>query len=161
MKDYSGSVIRYFVISTHYRNPIDFSKQALDDAKNSYERLKNIISEIKNDKKINKDYLDKFKEAMNSDLNTSKALSVLWELIRDEKAIGKYETINKIDKVFGLDLLKKEKINIPNEIRELVNKRERARKNKDWKKADELRNEIAKRGWSVNDTPKGYILKRV
>ena len=161
LKDYSGSVIRYFVISTHYRNPIDFSKQALDDAKNSYERLKNIISEIKNDKKINKDYLDKFKEAMNSDLNTSKALSVLWELIRDEKAIGKYETINKIDKVFGLDLLKKEKINIPNEIRELVNKRERARKNKDWKKADELRNEIAKRGWSVNDTPKGYILKRV
>lgn len=161
LKDYSGSVIRYFVISTHYRNPIDFSKQALDDAKNSYERLKNIISEIKDDKKINDDYLGQFKEAMNSDLNTAKALSILWELIRDEKAFGKYETIKKMDDIFCLDLLKKEKLEIPIEIKKLADEREKARKNKDWKRADELRNEIAKKKWSINDTSEGYILKKM
>ena len=160
LKDYPGNVIRYFVISTHYRNPIDFSKQAMDDANNSYDRLKNIISGIKNDKKINNNYLDKFEGAMNSDLNTSKALSVLWELVRDEKASGKYETIKKIDSVFGLDLLKKEKINIPDEIKELVDEREKARKNKDWKKADELRNIIAKKGWSLNDTAEGPVIHK-
>lgn len=161
LKDYSGNVIRYFVVSTHYRNPIDFSTQALEDAKNSYERLKNIVSEIKDDKKINKNYIEKFKEAMNEDLNAAKALSVLWGLVRDEKATGKYRAIKEIDSVFGLDLLKKEKLEIPSEIKKLADEREKARKNKDWKRADELRKEIIKKGWSVNDTSEGPLINKI
>ena len=84
--------------------------------KASYKRLKNIISEIKDDKKINKKYLEKFEESMNDDFNTAKALQVLWNLVRDENAQGKLGTIKKMDEVFGLDLLKKVKIKIPKEL---------------------------------------------
>ncbi|MBS3071192.1 cysteine--tRNA ligase [Candidatus Pacearchaeota archaeon] len=160
LKDYSGETIRYFVISTQYRKPIDFSKKALDNSENSYQRLKNIISEIRDDKKLNKKYLAEFENAMNDDLNTAKALQVLWNLVRDKKAEGKIATTKKIDEVFGLNLLKKEKIEIPNEIMKLVDEREIARKNSDWKKSDELRKKINNLGYFIEDTKRGYVLKK-
>ncbi|MFH1586014.1 MAG: cysteine--tRNA ligase [archaeon] len=155
LKNYPGTEIRYFILSSHYRKPADFSKQLLDSAKASLQRLKNIISEIKQDNKINKSYLDKFEKAMDDDLNTPKALQVLWALVRDSKAEGKLNTIKKMDQVFGLDLLKKESIKIPKDIQDLVRQRESARKAKDWKKADQLREEIKKRGYKIDDTPEG------
>jgi len=161
LKDYSGQVIRYFVISTHYRKPIDFSKNVLDDAKNSYERLKNILSELKDDKKTNKKYLEEFEEAMNDDLNTAKALQVVWSLLRDEKATGKVRTIKEIDKVLCLDLLKKEKVDVPKEILDLVDEREQARKDKDWKKSDDIRDKIKKKGFQVDDTAEGPKIKKL
>src|SRR3989338_8088878 len=85
LKRYSPETIRYFFISTHYRKPIDFSKETMENAKNSYNRLKNISKEIRNDKKINKKYLDDFEKAMNDDLNTPNAMQVLWALVRDDK----------------------------------------------------------------------------
>ena len=151
LKEYSGEVIRYFVISNHYRKPLDFSEKTLENAKNSYERLKNIIKEIKDDKKINKKYLEDFKKSMNDDLNSPKALQVLWKLIRDEKATGKIETIKKFDEVLGLDLLKFKKVEVPKKILELVEKRNEARKQKNWKLADELREEIKKLGYVIED----------
>jgi cysteinyl-tRNA synthetase len=161
LKEYSGEIIRYFIISNHYRKPIDFSKSGLEDSKNSYQRLKNIISELKDDKEINKEYLDEFEEAMNDDLNTPKALQALWKLIRDEKANGKYQAIKKMDEVFGLKLLEREKIEISSEIKKILDEREKARAEKNWKRADELRNKINKLGFIVNDKPDGYEIKRV
>jgi len=161
LKNYSGEIIRYFVISTQYRKPIDFSKKALDEAKISYQRLKNIISEIKSDNKVNKEYLEEFEKAMSDDLNTAKALQVLWKLIRDEKANGKIKTIEKIDKVFRLNLLKKEKVSISKEVQKLVKEREKARKEKDFKKADELREKIKKLGYVIDDTNKGAKIKKI
>lgn len=160
LKEYSGNVIRYFVISNQYRKPIDFSKKTLDNAKSGYERLKNICSSISNDKKINKKYLEEFEEAMNDDLNTPKALQILWKIVRDEKAQGKYLTVKKMDEVFGLDLLKKEKIKIPNKVKEILKERENARKKKDWKKADELRDKINKLGYQINDTKESVEVKK-
>lgn len=161
LKLYKGEIIRYFIVSTHYRAPIDFTYQGLDSAKNSYERLKNIISETNDDgKKANKKYIEEFREAMNQDLNTPKALQVLWNLVRDKKAEGKIKTIKKIDSVFGLNLLEKEKIEISKEVIELADKRERFRQKKDWKKADELRDEIKKLGFTIEDKEKGYVLKK-
>jgi len=81
--------------------------------------------------------------------------------LRDKKAKGKLGTIKKIDEVFGLDLLKKEKIKIPKKIRELVQERNNARKNKDWEKADELRKKINKLGYAIDDTEKGSIVKKI
>ena len=161
LKDYDGEIIRYFVISNHYRKPVDFSKSTLENAKNSYLRLKNIISEIPDDKKVDKKYLAEFEDAMNDDLNTPRALQVLWKLVRDEKVQGKISTIKKIDEVFGLDLLKKEKIKIPPEIQKLIAERKKARAEKDWKKADELREEIKNKGFEIDDTEKGSLVKRV
>ena len=122
--------------------------------------MKNIISEIRDDKKLNKKYLAEFENAMNDDLNTAKALQVLWNLVRDKKAEGKIATTKKIDEVFGLNLLKKEKIEIPNEIMKLVDEREIARKNSDWKKSDELRKKINNLGYFIEDTKRGYVLKK-
>jgi cysteinyl-tRNA synthetase len=160
LNSYSPEVIRYFVISTQYRKPIDFTKETLEDAKNSYARLKNIILNIKDDKKINKDHLKEFEEAMNDDLNTPKALQALWKLVRDEKAEGKIGTINKIDSVFSLNLLKEEKIEIPEEITQLANQREKARKDKNWKLADDIRNKITQKGFILEDTSEGQRIKK-
>ncbi len=151
---------RYFVLTAHYRKQLDFSIEALENAKNSYERLKNIIAETKDDKKINEEYLKKFEEVINDDLNVPNALSVLWELVRDKKAKGKIKTIEKMDKVFGLDLLKKEKEKIPESIIKLAEERLKARNNKDWDKADKLRENIYSEGYIIKDTEKGYKIKK-
>ncbi len=161
LKDYNGRVIRYFVISSHYRKPVDFSKSTLDDAKNSYERLKNIISDLKEDKEINTKYLKEFRDAMDDDLNTPEALAVLWKLIRDKDAKGKIGTIKEIEKTFELDLLKEEKIEVPNEVKKLVKEREEMRKKKNWEEADNLRRRIEKIGYSVDDTGEGTKIKKI
>lgn len=160
LKDYSGEIIRYFVISNQYRKPIDFSKKSLENAKNAYERLKNICKNLEDDKKENKRYIEKFEVAMSDDLNTPKALQVLWKLVRDKKAKGKVKTIKEMDKVLGLDLLRKEKKKIPDEVKKLVEERKLARKKKDWKKADELRDKINKLGYQVNDTKEGMKVEK-
>lgn len=159
-KGFHPLVYRYFVLSKHYRKPLNFSLEILENAKNSFERLKNIIAELKEDNKINKKYLKDFKNAINDDLDTPKALQVLWKLVRDKKAEGKIQTIKKMDEVFGLDLLKKEELKIPKEIQELVKKREEARKNKNFELADALREEIKKQGYLIDDTPEGPKLRK-
>lgn len=161
LEEYSGETIRYFVLSTHYRKPIDFSKKELEESKASVQRLKNIISEIQEDGKINKEYLEEFQNAMNDDLNTPKALQVLWKLVRDNEAEGKIKTIEKIDEVFGLNLLKKEKVEASNDVKKILKEREKARAEKEWKKADELREKIKSLGFIIDDTKEGVKLKRI
>lgn len=155
LKIYKPEVIRYFVISNHYRKPLDFSEKTLESAKNSYERLKNICKELNSDGKTNEEYIKEFEEAMNDDLNTPKALQVLWKLVRDENADGKYKTVEKIDGVFGLKLLEEEKIKVPTEIKKLIDEREKARREKNWKKADEIRDKIKEKGYEVIDGKNG------
>ena len=161
LKKYSLETIRYVFLSTHYRKPLDFSDKILENAKLSCERLKNICREIDDDGKINEKYLEEFEKAMDDDFNFSKALQVLWKIVRDEKAEGKYQTIKKIDEVFGLKLLEKEKIKITKEIQKIIEEREKARKSKDWKKADELREALKNKGYYVNDTEHGAEIKLI
>ncbi len=155
LKNYSGEIIRYFVISNHYRKPIDFSQKTLANAQISYDRLKNICEDISDDGIENKKYLKEFENAMNNDLNTPKALQILWKIIRDEKAKGKYQTIKKIDNVFSLNLLEKKEIAVPDEIKKLADERKKARKDKDWKKSDKMRDEIKKLGYNIGDNQDG------
>jgi len=160
LKKYKPEIIRYLVISNHYRKPLDFSEKSLENSKNSFERLKNICKNISDDKKINEKYIEEFKKEMDDDLNTPKALQILWKLLRDEKAVGKFKTIESIDKIFGLKLLEEEKIQIPAEIKKLAEERDKARKEKNWKKADELREKINKSGFIVNDSFDGWEIKK-
>jgi cysteinyl-tRNA synthetase len=160
-KGYKPLEFRYFCLGGHYRKNLNFTLENLDNAKNSYGRLKNITLELKEDKKINKEYIEEFENAINDDLDMPKALQVLWKLVRDDKAEGKYQTIKKMDEVFGLKLLEKEKIEIPAEVKKLAEERETARKNKEWKKSDELRDKINKLGFVINDTPNGWEIKRL
>ena len=160
LQDYDGAVIRYFVISSQYRKPIDFSKKALEESKTAYERLKNIISDLKDDKKVNTKYLKEFRDAMDDDLNTPEALGVVWKLVRDSDVQGKIETIKEIDKVFDLNLTKNETIDVPSEIKKLVKEREEMRKKKNWEESDNIRRRIEKAGYSIDDTGERTRIKK-
>ena len=150
---------RYLCLTAHYRTQLDFSIENLKNAQNSYERLKNIVSALEDDDKINKKYIAEFEKSINNDLNVPKALAAVWDMLRDQKATGKIKTIKKMDEILGLDLLKKEELSIPKEIQGLINQREQARKNKDFKTSDELRNKIKSLGYLIEDTAEGCRLK--
>jgi cysteinyl-tRNA synthetase len=151
---------RYLIIASHYRTQLLFDFDNLQNSQNSYQRLKNIVSEIKDDGKTNEKYLKEFEKAINDDLNTPEALQVLWNLVRDEKADGKIKTIEKMDSVFGLDLLKKEEIKIPAEVQKLIDEREKARKEKNFKLSDELRDKIKKLGYRIDDAKEGMRVSK-
>ena len=160
-KGFSALDYRYLILTTHYRNSLLFDFDILQNAKNSLQRLKNIINEINDDGKINEKYLKEFTKAIEDDIDLPNALQVLWKFVRDEKANGKIKTIEKMDSVFGLDLLKKEVVNIPEEIKKLVLDREGARKNKDFKKSDELRDKIKSLGYKVDDSKGGIKISKI
>jgi len=162
--NYNPLDYRYFCLTAQYRTQLNFTLENLDNAKNSLQRLKRIISSLSEDNrnsKIDEKYLKEFENAINDDLDMPKALQVLWNLVRDEKAEGKIETIKKMDEVFGLDLLKKEKISIPDEVKKLVDEREKARHDKNWKKSDELRDKINKLGFSIADGKDGVKVSKL
>ena len=159
-KKFEALVYRYFTFTAHYRSQLNFTLDNLKQAQQAYKRLKNIISEIKDDKKINEKYLDKFEFSVNNDLDMPGALSVLWNLVRDKKAKGKFQTIKKMDEVLGLDLIKQDD-KIPKEILELVKQRDEARKETNFELADKLREDIKKKGWIVEDGKGGSKVKRV
>lgn len=158
---YSPLALRYFYLTGHYRSQINFTVDNLKAAQNSLDRLKRIVSEIKDDGKVNEGYLKKFGKAMDDDLDTVTALQVLWSLVRDEKASGKVKTIAKMDEVFGLDLLKVEKVDVPADVMKMVKDREKARKDKDWALADELRDKIKEKGFAVDDGSEGSRVSKL
>ncbi|MBD3252643.1 cysteine--tRNA ligase [Candidatus Pacearchaeota archaeon] len=185
-KGFEPLAFRYFCLTGHYRKNLNFTINNLKNSQNSYNRLKNIITGIKNDKKTNKKYLKKFEEAINDDLNLPLALQILWELARDKKAHGKLSVIKRMDEVLGLDLLKKEEIKVykikledkiklkenltttiiapketPKEIISLVRKREELRKQRKWQEADVIREKIRVLGYKVDDTKEGSRVSRL
>ncbi|MBT3691064.1 cysteine--tRNA ligase [archaeon] len=170
-KGFSPLALRYFYLTGHYRSQVNFTLDNLKNAENSLDRLKRIISSLsednkdsknaENSKNANKSYLKEFEKTMDDDLNTPEALQVLWKLVRDTKAKGKLKTIKEMDKIFGLDLLKKEKVDVSAEVKELINEREKARKEKDWGKADKLRDKIKDLGFQLDDTSDGVKVSKL
>lgn len=166
-KNYSPMDLRYFYLSKNYRQPLNFTFGILESSKNSLERLKNIISNLDRGQKKNKKNIElaknEFAKIMDDDLNFTRALSYLWEILRDEKLNDseKYELALEFDKVFGLKLGEEEKIKIPEEVMEIVGEREEARKNREWKKSDELREKIKKLGFAIDDTKEGYKIRKL
>jgi len=159
---------KYLVLTSHYHSILEFSIKSLKSAQEGYERLKNIVGELKNDRKVNKNYLNQFKKAINDNLDMPKALSILWKLIRDKKAAGQpacrqagIKTIQEFDKVLGLNLLKKEELKIPTKVKKLVAERETARKQKNFQKSDELRAKIKSLGYFVEDVMNGSKIKKI
>ena len=166
-KGYSPEHLRYFFLSGHYKKPLNFTWESLDASRNAHEKLKNILHEFKRSReKQNKKNIElaykQFLDIINDDLNMPRGLSFLWEIIREEKLNNaeKYELILKFDKVFGLDLDKEEKIEIPAGLRELISQREKSRKEKDFKTADKIREKINKLGFIVEDKEKGFAVKK-
>ena len=165
-KSYSPLDIKYFYLSAHYRKPLEFSLQALDYAKNSLKRLREIISKLDKEKKTNKKNIElakkQFFEFLNEDLNVPRALSYMWEILRDNKLNDseKYDLVLEFDKIFGLDLDKEEKIEIKKQIKDLIKEREKLRKEKKFSEADKIREKIYKLGFVIEDTNKGFVVKK-
>lgn len=177
-KEYSPMDLRYFYLSGHYRKPLNFTFTNLDSARNSLKRLKEIISNLKkghrsvspqalnSGRKVNQKNVEgaykQFLEIIDDDLNSSNALSFMWEILRDEKLKDseKRELVLKFDKFFGLKLGEEEKVKIPSEIKKLLSEREKARAKKDFVTADKLREKINKEGFVIDDTGEGVKVKR-
>jgi cysteinyl-tRNA synthetase len=169
-KRYDPLAYRYFCLGSHYRSELGFSWEAMDGALNAYNRFKNKIIELK--KNLNEigatdvnDYLWQFEKAINDDMNMPVALATSLELLNDTSISSKtrYETLLKFDAVLGFNIesLKEEQIELSNEIESLVQKREEARKKKDFKTADKIRDELKAKGILLEDSATGVVWKKI
>ncbi len=170
-KGYNALDYRYFCLTAHYRTQLEFSYKNLDAAKNAYEKLKNKIIEIKENLEIKDPRMDKilkykkeFLNIINDDLDMPKALAFFWQTIKTDELQNneKYALLLKFDKIFGLNLdeAKRKKIKISGKIKKLLKEREEARKKKNFKQADKIREQIKKQGYAIEDTAKGPEIKK-
>ena len=161
---------RYLCLTSHYRNTFKFSTSILSEAQTAYDRLNKQVIEISQgvsspapiQSEFSKDYLKKFEEAIFDDLNTAVALVHLRELL-NEKEISKEEKlslIQKFDQVLALDLGKEKKQiqqELSSEIEELIQKRQEARKNKNFSLSDQIRDQLEEKGIVLEDFPDGSV----
>lgn len=154
---------RFMVLLSHYRKQLTFSLDSLSGAQNAYNKLKSRIKALKHkgelDENLKETYVTKFKECLESDLNTANAITLLYDILKEDTSdITKLEIIEEMDKVLSLDLLKEEKKNIDEAyILEMIKKRSEAKKNKDFALADEIRGKLEKDGIILKDTREGTI----
>ncbi len=167
-KGISPQVFRYWLLGAHYRSPISFSWQALRGASNAYDKLmEHARSLCTEDLGASPDeaYIETFKEIMNDDFNTPNALALLWKLIKDKKIKKdvKFSTMEEFDKILaiGLSTPPEAEIEVPKKVADLIQKREEARMDKDWKKSDLLRDEIEELGFMIKDSPEGPKIKKM
>jgi cysteinyl-tRNA synthetase len=165
-KGFDPLSLRYLYLTAHYRDPLNFTWESLQAAQNALEKLKSQISSLKSqtdrsvlspekEKEIEK-FRNDFSASVNDDLNTSKALAVLWEVLKSNIPSGdKYDLALSFDEVLGLKLSESpdNKIKITDEIKNLLEKRETLRRDKKFEEADKIRKQIEEAGYAVNDTP--------
>ena len=165
---------RYLCLGAHYRKRLLFGEEILTNASNSFGRLKRKLLELKEnvgdaqfretESPTRRRYLAKFRSEVFNDLNTPQALATMQDMLRDNSLsdVDKYGLSMDFNKVFGLglDKIQPEKLDMDKEIQTLLEKRENARKNRDWGGADEIRKEIYNSGFVIEDTPKGSRLKK-
>lgn len=165
-KGYNPLVYRMFCLQSHYRKPLTFTYESLDNTAKAYDKLIKRISALSKDgepdKEQAKPYIDNFKNAMDNDLNTSLALTAVYDVLKaDISDTTKRYLLESFDKVLSIGLLTEssEEQNTSNvdtaEIEALIAKRTEARKNKDWATADAIRDELKARHIVLEDTPNG------
>ncbi|MCL4405259.1 MAG: cysteine--tRNA ligase [Patescibacteria group bacterium] len=156
---------RYFVLGAHYRSPLNFTWEAVEGAAQALKNTRRITALLKtskdsgkNNRKVAASLHQSFSEAVNDDLNTPRALAVLWETVKSDSISSKtkLKLIMDFDKILGLNLKEVRKIaRTPRNIVKLVQERELFRRNKQFVQSDSLRNKIKELGYSVDDTPLG------
>ncbi len=166
-KGYNPLAYRFFCLQSHYRNQLVFSYESLDVAANSYNKLLNRVNQLKNEANGDIDseqverYQELFKSGLNNDLNTSTALTILYDVLKDKTLNNntKLYLIADFDSVLSLDLLKEKEIEISEEllmyIKETITKRNGAKQNKDYVLADKLREELKDKGIIIKDSREG------
>ena len=182
--EYGYETIRFFMLSAHYRSPINYSADILLSSKTGLERLFNCLENLNfaignasetgnNDISIFEGYKKNFCDAMDDDLNTADAVSVLFDFAKEintavnvKKDFSKSALIQiknlftELADVLGI-LSESEKEDLSSEIEQLIEKRQQARKNRDFKTADEIRDSLKNRGIALEDTPDGVKWRKV
>jgi len=157
---YDPMVVRYMLLTQHYRQPLDFSEDKLEQSKSAYERIVNAVGKANGTKDDNLDE-QKFVSCMDDDFNTPQALAVIHNLVDKifESKIDSAKTLLKLCALLGLVI--NIEIEIPDIIKKLTEEREQTRKGKNWKLSDELREKIRKEGFEVEDTKSGPKIKKL
>ena len=157
---------RYFILISYYHKQVNFTYETLEQNQTAYLKLLNRIQNIKpdgnKDENLFKDYDNKFKACLENDLGTSNAITLLYDLIKDESVNNttKLELIKSWDTVLSLDLVKEHNQREDHEeIMKKIEERNIAKKNKDFAKADEIRNELLEKGIVLVDTREGTTYK--
>ena len=164
---------KLFCYTAHYRTKLNFtfegviaSQKALNRLRESF--IKNLNSNDDVEEKILQEYKNRFLDAINDDLNMPLAMGIIWEIARNERKSKKLANLLlDFDRVLGLDLKNSEKyleaqrnVEIPEEILELLEKRKKAREEKNWSLSDEIRDELKQKGYIVKDTKNGMTVER-
>lgn len=182
---YDLSVLRFFMLSAHYRSPLNFSEDLMESSKNGLERILTAVDKLKSleasaktenlcgheDKKAVEDLAAKFEAAMDDDFNTADALSAIFELVKlsnsttDENSSREYavylkETIERLCDVLGI-ITEKETEILDEEIEAMIDARQQARKSKNFTLADEIRGKLLEKGIVLEDTREGVKWKRI
>lgn len=164
-KGYNPLDYRYFCLNSHYRNSLVFSYDSLDISKSAFNKLRNRISSLNKDGEIATEkfnaYKEKFKEAFANDINTSQMLTVVYDVLKDNELndATKFALAEDFDKVLSLDLTKVEEKKVDasfeEEILAKIEERKEAKKNRDFAKADSIRDELLAKGIKLVDTREG------
>lgn len=185
-QEYDLEILRFFLLTTQYRSPINFSREVMDQTKNSRERLynakykledaieKSTVEKMTDDEeKLFKSFdahIEKFENAMDDDLNTADAITAIFDLVKDinlnldennskEMLEKTLELLKKLTKVLGI--MEEEQGEISEEVERLIEERNKARKDKDFARADEIRDELKDMGIEIKDTRSGTTWKRI
>ncbi|WP_353423877.1 cysteine--tRNA ligase [Christensenella massiliensis] len=182
LKEFRGPAVRLFMLSAHYRNPINFSRELLTQSETAYDRILNCRENLKFIMEHPKDIAvdvapaataanEKFNAAMDDDLNTADAIGGIFEYIKEvntlfenggqtEAAKAALAALDTLLDVLGL-LPEEADEAIPEDIRRMADERQAARASKDWAEADRLRDEIRARGYELKDTPDGVKINKI
>jgi len=156
--------LRYLFLTAHYRDKLNFTWESLTAAQNALNNLRETIRNWDQPVVGCAEHEQRFTEALDNDLNTAQALAILWELVKsDYPTSAKAGSLLKMDQVLGLGLAEfvAKKIDVPENVMELVSQREEARKNSDYHKSDQLRKQIKDLGFEVLDTLDGSKVNKI
>ncbi len=163
-KGYNPLAYRYLCLNSYYHNTLTFSYDILDGAANAYNKLLSKIKTLKNDGEVSgtEEYINKFKEAISNDLNTSSMITILYDVLKsDLNDASKLYLVNEFDKVLSLDLTKEDEKVIDSELESYIlakiEERKAAKANKDFALADSIRDELLSKGIELKDTREGTI----
>ncbi len=164
---------KMFCYTAHYRTKLNFTFEGALSTQKALNRLREgYLTHLQNDEKVDeaeiKEYKQRFLDAVNDDLNMPLAMGVVWEVVRNNKKSKQFaDLLLEFDKILGLDLEnskkyleEQEKVELPEEIKELVEQRKIARENKNWAESDRIRDLLKEKGYTVKDTKEGQIIEK-
>ncbi len=163
-KGISPIAFRYWLLTANYKTSVNFTWDAVTGAQVALNKLyDNVIKLGKDIGEINNEYKDKFVEYVDDNLDTPKALALTWDLMKDTSISNedKYATVLDFDKIFGLDFEKQSEEELPTNIKKMIDEREDARNEKNWDKADEIRERVNKLGYEIEDKDTGIIVRKI